>query len=393
MVETTPRLALGELQAAQSQKHVTVNDALIQLDAFCDLYLLGQFVDSPPASPADGDTYITGGAPSGAWSGYAYKIAYCLDGGWRFYTPFNGLRALVAGGDAMIVYENGTWRALDPFAAGPSGTMLNATGLGIGAAPLEALSVTGLVNGGFGATATSGSDVTDWNDVSNARSGNGHSLLKGTYSNGPSGASGNYLHSFSFEYATKDGSGDLTQFAIPYSNAASIGLYLRGRTTNTWGIWYKVYSGFDASGSIAPDTDNSANLGSAGHRWSQLYAGTGTINTSGAATKTAVRALNDAEIKVAKALAADIRLFQFCGAVTKKGATAARLHTGMIYEDVVAAFAAQGLDPLRYGIVCRDAAPDSTGADPKYVYGLRYGELAQFMLAGLAARLDALEAK
>ena len=59
----------------------------------------------------------------------------------------------------------------------------------------------------------------------------------------------------------------------------------------------------------------------------------------------------------------------------------------MIHEDIVAAFAAEGLDAMRYGMVCRDPAPDGG-----WVLGLRYDELAQFVTAGLAVRLDALEA-
>jgi hypothetical protein len=109
MSDTTPRLALPELLAAQSQKHVTVNEALLKLDALSCLYLLGQFVNTPPASPADGDCYLTGGSPTGAWSGYAYKIAACLDGGWRFHTPFDGLQAILAPNNARLVYVGGAW--------------------------------------------------------------------------------------------------------------------------------------------------------------------------------------------------------------------------------------------------------------------------------------------
>ena len=95
--------------------------------------------------------------------------------------------------------------------------------------------------------------------------------------------------------------------------------------------------------------------------------------------------------------------------MARKGAGGARLHAGMIFEEVVAAFAAQDLDPMQYGIVCRDPAMkivvlpggpdgqpiedvvpdlDEAGA-PKWTPGLRYEELAQFVIAGLAA----LEAK
>jgi hypothetical protein len=184
---------------------------------------------------------------------------------------------------------------------------------------------------------------------------------------------------------------------------------------NAWVLFFNVAN----NGAVTPGTDNSQTLGSSSLRWSTVYAATGTINTSGAATKTNVRAMSDAEIAVAKALAANVRIFQFCDAVAKKGEGAARLHVGMIYEDVVAAFAAQGLDPERYSIVCRDAATktvtktrtvqrggedveesyqdsepdlDETGAQ-KWTLGLRYGELAEFVMAGLAARIAALEAK
>ncbi len=34
MTDTTPRAGLPELAASQAQKHVTVNEALFQLDAF-----------------------------------------------------------------------------------------------------------------------------------------------------------------------------------------------------------------------------------------------------------------------------------------------------------------------------------------------------------------------
>lgn len=109
MGSVTPRLALSQLQQAQSQKHVTVNDDLIAIDALIDLYLLGQFVNTPPSSPVDGDSYVVGGVPTGAWVGYAYKVAYCMDGAWRFFAPFNGLRAYLASNGASLVYVNGVW--------------------------------------------------------------------------------------------------------------------------------------------------------------------------------------------------------------------------------------------------------------------------------------------
>ena len=100
---------------------------------------------------------------------------------------------------------------------------------------------TGQLIGGVGAESTSG--TLDWNDSTNARSGNGNTLLLGNATNGPTGT-GAYFHAFSFEYASKDGSGNLTQFAVPYGNSTSIdaGMYMRGRFSGTWTSWVKILS-------------------------------------------------------------------------------------------------------------------------------------------------------
>lgn len=112
MSDETPRLKLAELAQMQEMDSASINEVYVQLDALVDLYVLGWNVNTPPGSSADGDTYLTGGAPSGAWSGYAGKIAYCIDGGWRFFTPCDGLRAFVAGGNPFLLYAGG-WIDLD----------------------------------------------------------------------------------------------------------------------------------------------------------------------------------------------------------------------------------------------------------------------------------------
>jgi hypothetical protein len=109
-------------------------------------------------------------------------------------------------------------------------------------------------------------------------------------------------------------------------------------------------------GGVTPGSDNAITLGSSSLRWSTVYAGTALINTSGAVFKENSRELSGAEVAVAKALSRCTRVYQFADAVAKKGSDVARLHVGMIFEDVVAAFEKEGLDPMRYGIVCRDPA-------------------------------------
>jgi len=93
-----------------------------------------------------------------------------------------------------------------------------------------------LYKGGFGAISTGG--TTDWNDSTNARSGNGFTLLLGGATNGPGGAG--YHHAFSFEYGGKNGTGNMTQLAIPYYVASDQELYYRTRYNGTWSSWYAI---------------------------------------------------------------------------------------------------------------------------------------------------------
>jgi hypothetical protein len=116
-------------------------------------------------------------------------------------------------------------------------TLTAAGNLGLGfAAPTQRLEVNGIIQGGIGAVTTGG--TIDWNDVTNSRSGQGYTLLLGTAANGP--GSGSYYHPFNFEYSSKDGSGNITQLGVPYSNNISNGIFMRGRQGGTWTSWVKL---------------------------------------------------------------------------------------------------------------------------------------------------------
>jgi len=143
MSDSTARLRLPELVSMQEMNVATWNEALVQLDAFVDLCLLGQFVNTPPASPTDGDAYLVGGSPTGVWSGYAYKIASCLDSAWRFYTPFNGLRAWVATTGAFIVYVGGAWTDWNSLISANEASVASAATCDLGAAGSLFVQITG----------------------------------------------------------------------------------------------------------------------------------------------------------------------------------------------------------------------------------------------------------
>lgn len=152
-----------------------------------------------------------------------------------------------------------------------------------------------------------------------------------------------------------------------------------------------------------PDGDNNMGLGSSGKRWTAVYAVNGTIQTSDANSKQDIVDLNDAERRVAARIKGLIKKFRFKDAVATKG-DAARIHVGVIAQEVQDAFIAEGLDATRYGLFCSDtwwereeeveykpAAEMRTvkktykepveGATEVTRLGVRYDELLAFVIA------------
>ena len=111
-MDATPNLSLPYIMAAQSQKHVTHNEAIRALDAILQLAVLDRDLTAPPSSPADGARYIVGGSPTGAWSGHAGSIAAYQDGAWMFYAPVEGWIAWIGDEDAAVVWDGSAWSAL-----------------------------------------------------------------------------------------------------------------------------------------------------------------------------------------------------------------------------------------------------------------------------------------
>lgn len=104
---------------------------------------------------------------------------------------------------------------------------------------------------------------------------------------------------------------------------------------------------------VYPGTDNAVSSGLSSNRWSVVYAGTGTINTSDANLKTDVADLDEAERATARAIKGLIKKFRFKDAAAKKG-DGARIHVGAIAQEVAQAFRDNGLDPERYALFCSD---------------------------------------
>jgi len=128
-----------------------------------------------------------------------------------------------------------------------------------------------------------------------------------------------------------------------------------------------------ADGTVAPGADNVQSLGSGGYRWSQVYAGTSTINTSDEREKQQVATIRE---KVLDAWG-DVEWceYRWNDAVDKKG-DGARIHFGLIAQRVKEAFEKHGLDPFAYGLLCYDQWEDSEtkGIVSGDRFGIRYNE-------------------
>lgn len=161
---------------------------------------------------------------------------------------------------------------------------------------------------------------------------------------------------------------------------------------------------FGSGGVFEPGTDNSQGLGSSSKRWSTVYAGTGTINTSDEREKTWRGGLSDAEYAAGLEVLAELGFYQWNDAIAAKGPEGARYHFGIAAQTVWEIFAAHGLvDPIEdgkpgetpYGFLCWDEWDEE--AEPELGAGNRYGvrtdELALFLLAVQARRQAELEAR
>lgn len=236
--------------------------------------------------------------------------------------------------------------------------------------------------------------------------GFGPSSWSGTwryYSNGDAYAANNlFLDSGKFLRQLDSGGADRILIGMDASDNLFLGANVSSKfsllSSGTGGVYQSV-GGANitraTSAAFNPGANNTFSLGAAGVRWSEVFAVNGTINTSDEREKTSVEVLSDAERRVALTCKGLVRKFQFRDAVQKKGLNNARVHVGVMAQDVLRAFEAENLDPMRYGIVCFDsweAEAEVTDDDGNVIaparragnsYGIRYEQLLAFIIAAL----------
>ena len=90
-----------------------------------------------------------------------------------------------------------------------------------------------------------------------------------------------------------------------------------------------------------------------------------------------------------------MKIYQFKSALAEKG-DKARLHCGVIAQEVIKVFKEEGLDPFRYSMVCHDvwyetmidgetitSQTPKDGYKRKEQYSIRYEEMLGFIIATL----------
>lgn len=121
---TTPNLSLPELVASQSQPHVTVNTALRRLDALAQATAISE-TNTPPGTPAEGDTYIVGTSPTGVWTGHGTELAVLIGAGWTFIEPAEGWLVYNTDQGEHYRFDGAAWVVFESGGGGGGDTYLS----------------------------------------------------------------------------------------------------------------------------------------------------------------------------------------------------------------------------------------------------------------------------
>jgi hypothetical protein len=153
-------------------------------------------------------------------------------------------------------------------------------------------------------------------------------------------------------------------------------------------------SAFVKTTEISPGVDNTSTAGSGSFRYTELFSVNATINTSDEREKTVLEP-DDAVLDVIDTIG--IVSFKWNDAIEKKGIDDARIHYGVLAQDLKRAFEAASLDPSKYSVFCYDEWEETIDSEGNVLgeagnrYGVRYEELYALKIACLDRRIKALE--
>lgn len=106
----TAQLDLPLLMPSQAQKHVTVNEALMRLDAAVQLRVESSTVLVPPEPSSDGTSFLVPSDAVGPWQDNAGRIAVWSNGGWVYLSPKAGWRAWDESLGGYQMFDGTAWQ-------------------------------------------------------------------------------------------------------------------------------------------------------------------------------------------------------------------------------------------------------------------------------------------
>lgn len=143
---------------------------------------------------------------------------------------------------------------------------------------------------------------------------------------------------------------------------------------------------------------NSVSCGSPSYLWTQVFAASTTISSSDKNLKQQIASIEEVEKRVALKIKSLFTKFKFNDAVNSKG-DKARIHIGVIAQDVKKAFEEEGLNPYDYAMFCSDTwyekngsavdenenmyTKDDEGVTEVTQLGIRYEELLCFIIVAM----------
>ena len=224
--------------------------------------------------------------------------------------------------------------------------------------------------------------------------------VAGSGINIPSGSNGTVV-----TYGGEGGYYRQVFFRFGSANGNDFNIFTRRGATNNdtttypygvyWADWVRIVTSKNPifSSSPQPETTNTISCGTNDKRWTDVYITTGAIGGSDERMKDNI--LNPSEELMRAWGKVNIKIYQFKDAIEKKGETA-RLHVGMIAQQIEEAFASEGLDARRYGLLCYDEWEDKYDEGIKIreagnMYSLRYTEALALECAYQRWRLEQLE--
>ncbi|GAA4046028.1 DUF2793 domain-containing protein [Parerythrobacter jejuensis] len=104
---TSARHGLPLLFAAQAQKEAIVNEGLLRIDALLHPRVEEQ-ISTPPATAGEGQIWLVGQSPTGAWAGQEDCLASFSGGDWLFLDPTEGMQCYDAT-RGQILHYSGQW--------------------------------------------------------------------------------------------------------------------------------------------------------------------------------------------------------------------------------------------------------------------------------------------